>query len=204
MSVTSDNKTWFQRIEDMHPYETLLYLGMFGSGLIFLFLTVAFLFSGLDQLGGMNKIIPVSFLISTFLLVSSGYTATRIRIYFQEENAEKVIRALGITLLLGLLFTGLQITGWKELQTMGIDFQGIPSGSFLYVLSGIHVFHLLGAMIFAVILWAQLRNRKNDEVKRLILFTNPFEKMRLRLFTVYWQFMDGIWLILFLLFAVSL
>jgi cytochrome c oxidase subunit 3 len=59
-------------------------------------------------------------------------------------------------------------------------------------------------MIFAVILWAQLRNRKNDEVKRLILFTNPFEKMRLRLFTVYWQFMDGIWLILFLLFAVSL
>jgi cytochrome c oxidase subunit 3 len=177
---------------------------MFGSGLIFLFLTVAFLFSGLDQLGGMNKKIPVSFLISTFLLVSSGYTATRIRIYFQEENAEKVIQALGITLLLGLLFTALQITGWKELQTMGIDFQGIPSGSFLYVLSGIHVFHLLGAMIFAVILWAQLRNRKNDEVKRLILFTNPFEKMRLRLFTVYWQFMDGIWLILFLLFAVSL
>lgn len=204
MSVTSDNKTWFQRIEDMHPYETLLYLGMFGSGLIFLFLTVAFLFSGLDQLGGMNKKIPISFLISTFLLVSSGYTATRIRIYFQEENAEKVIRALGITLLLGLLFTGLQITGWKELQSMGIDFQGIPSGSFLYVLSGIHIFHLLGAMIFALILWAQLRNRKNDEVKRLILFTNPFEKMRLRLFTVYWQFMDGIWLILFLLFAVSL
>lgn len=204
MSVTSDNKTWFQRIEDMHPYETLLYLGMFGSGLIFLFLTVAFLFSGLDQLGGMNKKIPVSFLISTFLLVSSGYTATRIRIYFQEENAEKVIRTLGITLLLGLLFTGLQITGWKELESMGIDFQGIPSGSFLYVLSGIHVFHLLGAMIFALILWAQLRNRKNDEVKRLILFTNPFEKMRLRLFTVYWQFMDGIWLILFLLFAVSL
>jgi len=204
MSVTSDNKTWFQRIEDMHPYETLLYLGMFGSGLIFLFLTVAFLFSGLDQLGGMNKKIPVSFLISTFLLVSSGYTATRIRIYFQEENAEKVIRALGVTLLLGLLFTSLQITGWKELQSMGIDFQGIPSGSFLYVLSGIHVFHLLGAMIFAVILRAQLRNRKNDEVKRLILFTNPFEKMRLRLFTVYWQFMDGIWLILFLLFAVSL
>ncbi|MBY5951585.1 cytochrome c oxidase subunit 3 [Algoriphagus marincola] len=204
MSVTSDNKTWFQRIEDMHPYETLLYLGMFGSGLIFLFLTVAFLFSGLDQLGGMNKKIPVSFLISTFLLVSSGYTATRIRIYFQEENAEKVIRALGITLLLGLLFTGLQITGWKELESMGIDFQGIPSGSFLYVLSGIHIFHLLGAMIFALILWAQLRNRKNDEVKRLILFTNPFEKMRLRLFTVYWQFMDGIWLILFLLFAVSL
>ena len=51
MSVTSDNKTWFQRIEDMHPYETLLYLGMFGSGLIFLFLTVAFLFFRIGSIG---------------------------------------------------------------------------------------------------------------------------------------------------------
>ncbi|TFV95814.1 cytochrome C oxidase subunit III [Algoriphagus kandeliae] len=204
MNQTSQHKTWFQRIESMHPYETLLYLGMIGSGLIFLFLVAAFLFSGLDQLAGMNKKIPVSFLISTFLLVSSGYTATKMRLYYQEEKADKVSRALGTTLLLGIIFTALQVSGWMELQSMGIDFKGIPSGSFLYLLSGIHIFHLLGAMVFAAILWVQLRKRKHDEIQRLILFTNPFEKMRLRLFTVYWQFMDGIWLVLFLLFVISL
>ncbi|NVJ86494.1 MAG: cytochrome c oxidase subunit 3 [Algoriphagus sp.] len=204
MNQTSQQKTWFQRIESLHPYETLLYLGMIGSGLIFLFLVVAFLFSGLDQLSGLNKKIPVSFLISTFLLVSSGYTATKMRIFYQEENAEKVTRALGTTLLLGIIFTSLQVSGWMELQAMGIDFKGIPSGSFLYLLSGIHIFHLLGAMVFAMILWVQLRKRQNDQIQRLILFTNPFEKMRLRLFTVYWQFMDGIWLVLFLLFVISL
>jgi len=44
-----------QRLERMHPYETMLYLGMVGSGLIFLFLAVAFLFSGLNQLAGLNQ-----------------------------------------------------------------------------------------------------------------------------------------------------
>lgn len=197
------NQSWFQRIENLHPYETLLYLGMFGSGLIFLFLTVAFLFSGLDQLGGLNQKIPLSFLLSTFLLVISGYTATRMRIFYQEERTQKVVDSLRNTLLLGLVFTLLQVSGWIELEAMGISLQGIPSGSFLYVLTGIHIFHLVGAMIFAVILWVQLKKNQADEIKHLILLTNPFEKMRIRLFTVYWQFMDGIWLILFLLFVLS-
>lgn len=197
------NQTWFQQIENLHPYETLLYLGMFGSGLIFMFLTIAFLFSGLDQLSGLNQKMPISFLLSTFLLVISGYTATRMRIFYQEERTQKVIDSLRNTLLLGLVFTLLQISGWIELEAMGISLQGIPSGSFLYVLTGIHIFHLVGAMIFAVILWVQLKKNQADEIKHLILLTNPFEKMRIRLFTVYWQFMDGIWLILFLLFVLS-
>jgi cytochrome c oxidase subunit 3 len=33
--------------------------------------------------------------------------------------------------------------------------------------------------------------------------TNPYEKLRIRLFTIYWQFMDAVWLILFLLFVLS-
>ncbi|MAN87444.1 MAG: cytochrome C oxidase subunit III [Algoriphagus sp.] len=176
---------------------------MIGSGLIFLFMVAAFLFSGLDQLERMNQRIPILFMISTFLLVISGYTATRMRIFYQEERTEKVLQSLRNTLFLGLVFTSLQFTGWLELQAMGINFKGIPSGSFLYVLSGIHIFHLLGAMIFAVILWVQLQKNQEDSIKHLILLTNPYEKMRIRLFTVYWQFMDAIWLILFMLFVLS-
>jgi|TARA_R100000365_G_C2748650_1_gene80970 cytochrome c oxidase subunit 3 len=203
VSNVNEPKTWFQKLESLHPYETLLYLGMIGSGLIFLFMVAAFLFSGLDQLERMNQRIPISFMISTFLLVISGYTATRMRIFYQEERTEKVLQSLRNTLFLGLVFTSLQFTGWLELQAMGINFKGIPSGSFLYVLSGIHIFHLLGAMIFAVILWVQLQKNQEDSIKHLILLTNPYEKMRIRLFTVYWQFMDAIWLILFMLFVLS-
>ena len=58
-------------------------------------------------------------------------------------------------------------------------------------------------MVFAVILLLQLRKTQDDGIRRLVLITNPFEKMRIRLFTVYWHFMDAIWLVLFLLFVLS-
>ncbi|MFC5626566.1 cytochrome c oxidase subunit 3 [Algoriphagus winogradskyi] len=203
MRTSKQQLTLFQRIERLHPYETMLYLGMFGSGLIFLFLTFAFLVSSRNLLSGMNQTVPVAFVVSTFLLVLSGFSATSIRIAYQEENTEKLLSTLRNTVLLGSAFTILQVIGWFELKEKGIEFTGIPSGSFLYVLSGIHIFHLLGAMIFGLILYFQLEKSRTDEIKKLIIHTNPFEKMRVRLFTFYWHFMDGIWLILFLLFVLS-
>lgn len=203
MNRTKEPQTWFQRLENLHPYETLLYLGMLGSGLIFLFLVVAFISSGLNQLEGLNHRIPVAFLISTFMLILSGYTATKMRLHYQEENIPKLESSLRNTFMLGVIFTILQFAGWKELTDMGINFTGLPSGSFLYLLSGIHIFHLLGAMIFAIILLLQLRKTQEDGIRKLILVTNPFEKMRIKLFTVYWHFMDAIWLVLFFLFVLS-
>ncbi len=203
MNPEQTPKSWFQRLESLHPYEMMLYLAMFGSGLIFLFLVVAFLFSGLNQLEGLNRKIPVAFLMSTFLIILSGYTATKMRLYYQEENIPKLESSLRVTFWLGLAFTVLQLTGWKELSDMGINFTGLPSGSFLYLLSGIHIVHLLGAMVFALILLLKLRNTQSDGIQKLLLITNPYEKMRIRLFTVYWHFMDAVWLILFLLFVLS-
>lgn len=203
MNRQNSKQTWFQKLENFHPYETLLYLAMVSSGLIFLFLVVAFLYSGLNQLEGLNHRMPIAFLISTFMLVLSGYTATKMRLHYQEENIPKLESSLRNTFVLGVAFTILQFAGWKELAEMGINFTGIPSGSFLYLLSGIHIFHLLGAMVFALILLVQLRRTQEDGIRKLILVTNPYEKMRIRLFTVYWHFMDAIWLILFLLFVLS-
>jgi len=203
MRQAPSSKTWFQRIEKQHPYETLLYLAMLGSGIIFLFLSLSFLFSGREYLQGLNEQVPFAFLVSTFLLVLSGYTAVKMRLYYQEENIVKLNRALQATFTLGLLFMVFQVLGWKELTDKGINFTGIPSGSFLYVLSGIHVLHLLGAMTFAAILLVELRKTQQDVVRRLVWSTNPYEKLRIRLFTVYWQFMDAVWLILFLLFVIS-
>lgn len=203
MNPEETHKSWFQRVESLHPYEMMLYLAMFGSGLIFLFLVVAFLFSGLNQLEGLNHKMPVAFLISTFLIILSGYTATKMRLYFQEENISKLESSLRATFWLGITFTVLQFAGWKELTDMGINFTGIPSGSFLYLLSGIHIVHLVGAMVFALILLLKLRRTQSDGIQKLLLITNPYEKMRIRLFTVYWHFMDAVWLVLFLLFVLS-
>jgi len=196
-------KTWLQRLENLHPYAMLLYLGMVGSGIIFLFLALAFLFSGRQYLQGLNEQMPFAFSVSTFLLVLSGYTAVKMRLHYQEENSAKLYRSLQMTFGLGILFMVFQVLGWLELTNKGINFTGLPSGSFLYVLSGIHVIHLFGAMVFAVILLRELRKIEQDAIRKLVWTKNPFEKLRIRLFTVYWQFMDAIWLVLFLLFVLS-
>lgn len=195
--------TLLKRLEQLHPYEMLVYLGMVGSGLIFIFMAAAYLFTGLHQLAGFGRHLPFAFLMSTLLLVVSGFSVGKMKPYYREEKIHQLEGALRNTVMLGFGFTILQFAAWKELIDMGVKFTGIPSGSFLFVLSGIHIFHLLGAMIFGLLILFQLRKTQGDGVKKLILVTNPFEKMRIRLFVIYWRFMDLIWLALFLLFILS-
>ncbi|NHE57077.1 cytochrome c oxidase subunit 3 [Cyclobacterium plantarum] len=191
---------WFEKIENLHPYRTIMYLGMFGSGLIFLFLMTAFVLSQ-PEAGRYDQFaIPKSFIISSMVIIVSSFTSGRILPYFNSNNIEKTKIYLFVTLLLGLLFSTLQFTGWRELSGMGIDFRGLPSGSFLYLLSGIHLFHLAGALIYALVLLIHLKKSEKDPVSTLILLSNPYEEMKLGLFSVYWKFMDAVWLVLFILF----
>ena len=201
--MVKTKESLFQRIEKMHPYQTLMYLGMLGSGLIFLFMTAGFLASNTDLLQQNGYKIPRSFIIGTFVLLISGFTVSKLIVYFRDENIEKLRNYMAWTFVLGLVFTVFQFLGWKELKDMGVDFSGFPSGSFLYVLSGIHIFHLLGAMVFSLIMLFQYRQKSADEVQQLILLTNPYERMRIKLFMDYWHFMDLIWLVLFLIFVLT-
>lgn len=199
--MQKENKVhWFHKIENMHPYRTILYLGMFSSGLLFFFLTTAFVLSQPGSGVYDQFTIPKSFILSTLVILVSSYTSGKIIPGFLSEQPEQAKKYLLYTLLLGLVFSTSQFLGWTELSDMGIDFRGLPSGSFIYLLSGIHLFHLGGALIYALVLLVQIGKTEKDPVKSLILLTNPYEKMKLDLFSVYWKFMDAVWLILFLLF----
>lgn len=197
-------RNYLRKIEKLHPYQTIMYLGMFGSGLIFLFLALAFFFTQNPSLLELKELrMPYAFLLSSIVMVGSGFFVGRLIPYFEQENLLQLRKTLRLTLLLGFIFIGLQVIGWIELGNMGLHFTGIPYGSFLYVLTGIHIFHLLGALIYGVILMISYRRIKNDAIKTFLVMINPFEKMKLRLFTLYWYFMDGIWLVLFVLFFIS-
>ncbi|WP_114748408.1 cytochrome c oxidase subunit 3 [Pleomorphovibrio marinus] len=197
---SKEKEHWFTKIENLHPYQTLLYLGMFGSGLIFLFLLTAF-FSSQPSLSVSGSFkMPRAFILSSALLLISAFTASRIPFYYKSDEIKELRNSLIATFLLGLGFTGLQFFGWKELTEMGINFRGLASGSFLYVLSGIHILHLTGAMVFGLVMIVQVFKCQNDEVKTLFLLSNPYDKMKIELFTVYWKYMDIIWLILFFTF----
>ncbi len=194
-SKIKDN--WFQKLEKLHPYQTLVYLGMVGSGLIFLFLTLAFLYAIAGQNIHKALHMPFSFWVSTGLILSSSWVAQRITKYFKNDQMKYLEKTLWATFILGILFSIFQFLGWRALSQMGLNFTGIPSGSYLYILTGIHIFHLIGVMIYAIWLIFEVHKAAKDPVEDLILSTNPFIRMKYQLFVTYWHFIDAIWMVLF-------
>jgi len=200
---TKTEESWVSKVENLHPYQTLVYLGMIGSGIIFLFLTIAFLSSFFSQSPLKAYQFPWPFFLSTCVLFTSSVIANKLTNIYKKDHPKSLEKILWTIFGMGILFTGLQLWGWIELSHQGINFTGIPSGSYLYILTGIHIFHLLGVLIFLIVLLWEVHYTVLDPVKDLIFITNPFAKMKLKLFVTYWHFVDLIWLVLFLIFLLA-
>ena len=93
--------------------------------------------------------------------------------------------------LLGLAFAAGQLQAWRILTGRGLSLASNPHSSFFYVLSGLHVLHLCGGLVW----WAAAFHR----LRRLAF---PPGQDVLRLFATYWHFLAGLWLyLLYVLFV---
>jgi cytochrome c oxidase subunit 3 len=191
------------RLEKLHPHKTLLYLAIFGSTLVFLFMIISYTISHRDPSAFINFEFPKAFVVSLVLLLFSSYTMTRVLPAFAKDDLKTVRNSLGITLLLGVAFTISQYIGWSELYHSGIYLSGKASGAYLYVISGLHVLHLAAGLVFLTVIYTQMSAVSRDPVKMLILITNPYQKIKLEMLTAYWHFVDALWLILFFYFLFS-
>ncbi|OEK07098.1 cytochrome c oxidase subunit 3 [Roseivirga misakiensis] len=196
-------KEAFKRIESMHPHMVLLYVSMIGSAIIFLFTIVAFTVSRPADADFLTINFPKSFIISTFVLLLSSFTVSKVLPAYEKDDLDEVKKWLGFTLLLGFAFSLSQLTGWKELQSYNILFTGHRSGAYLYVISGLHVLHMAGVMIFAVVLLLECHKTSQDAVKHLMYSTNPYQKVKLKILTDFWHFADAVWIVLFFYFLFS-
>ncbi len=91
--------------------------------------------------------LPDLFYYSTVILVLSS-----ISMHFALNSAKKdqfnaLKTSISITFALGITFLIMQFYGWKQLVEMNVYFVGNPSGSFVYVLSGIHGLHLVSGLV---------------------------------------------------------
>lgn len=193
--------TTLEKIEKLHPHKMLLYLAIFGSSLIFAFMLIAFTASysspGPDQPG---FVMPKAFIFSTLVLLFSSYFVTQFTKLYENDEMKKLRNFLGITVMLGLIFTVSQYWGWHQLEKSGYGLTGMNSGAYLYVISGLHILHLVGGIFFMTFQFIRISGVANDPVKGLILVTNPYEKMKMQMLTTYWHFLDILWLGLFLYF----
>ena len=95
-----------------------------------------------------------------------------------------VTAALGFTFVLG------QILAWRNLAAQGVFLATNPSSSFFYVFTALHAVHLLGGMGGFYVL------------RKLVRSGGSAETSGLSAFSIYWHFMDMLWVYLLLLLAI--
>jgi len=134
--------------------------------------------------------IPDVFYFSTIIMLLSSFTLHLSYWAFKNHRKQLYKIALPVTLGLGIIFIVMQYQGWMELYNIGVLLDGNPSGSFFYLISGLHAAHVIGG-IFALSVATQ---------HALSLKFNPGEKRRRRFQIVlhYWHFVDFLWLYLFI------
>lgn len=96
------------------------------------------------------------------------------------------------TLALGLMFIMFQIQGWQAMHIIGINLDGNPSGSFVYLISGLHAAHVIGGIAILIVALLQAFSLKYS--------VTPKRLLRFQMTAQYWHFVDILWIYLFIFF----
>jgi cytochrome c oxidase subunit 3 len=148
--------------------------------------------------------IPRLLYVNTVILLASSFTLSRAcrdlgcltllispttkvakRLYSEGINWLRVTFALG-----GLFIVG-QVLAWRILVSQGMFLSTNPSSSFFYVFTAMHALHLLGGVggLFYII-------------RKLGKTNGTGRTTGLPAVALYWHFMDGLWVYLFVLLMV--
>jgi cytochrome c oxidase subunit 3 len=131
--------------------------------------------------------------LSTALIVISSITMEISRRSLKQQRDAGYGRWLIITVGLGLAFLAAQLLAWRQLVRQGAYMATNPYNSFFYLFTAAHGLHLLGgilALLYLLLRTIRRRGTVEGELRRLGAADAA---------TIYWHFMDGLWVVLFLL-----
>lgn len=190
MTVLVLNEEKEQQLREKKAVKSLLWVSLVSIFMLFAGLTSAYIVRQAEG-NWLAFELPQMFYYSTAVILMSSITMNWAMSSAKKDNAGNLKLALLLTLILGLAFVCLQISGWKDLVAQGIFFGGegsTASGSYLYVLSGVHLAHMIGGIIsLIVVLYKALKEKYNSQ--------NIFG---LQLCSIFWHFLDILWIYLFL------
>lgn len=99
--------------------------------------------------------------------------------------------------MLGITFMLLQVSGWLEMIDSGAFMGNQNSVALVYLLTGLHLLHILAGIVYLTLLFRKaVENR--TYVDSFVYSVNPPNRLRLKLMTRYWHFVDALWLIVFI------
>ncbi len=95
---------------------------------------------------------------------------------------------LWLTVLLGVVFFGIQVIGWGQLVKADAFLVNTNASiSFVYIFTGTHLVHIVAGL--ALLVFALIRNYRNaPQVKNLY---------NMQMSSIFWHFVDIIWIYLY-------
>jgi len=142
--------------------------------------------------------LPSFFLYSTFVVIASSIFMQLAFNFYKKMKINLALWSLLATFLLGTLFLVLQFKGWSQMTEGGIFLNGNPSGSFVYLISGLHFAHIVGGLVAMFVLMTKSAWRNRKPVKKLLDEINPDRHIGIKLMTTYWHFVGILWIYLYL------
>jgi cytochrome c oxidase subunit III len=187
-----------------HPTKIFLYLVLAGITMLFLAFSAAYLYSRFAGSDGVPPIqLPAIFLFNTLVLIGSSLALQRAKKYYLSDNTQGYQHALLITTLLTILFMVLQIVGWRQLFNQDMFIASSTLTSYIYVISAMHFIHVVAGLPFLVLFYIVARQRMKEPVSVLVYFSDPEKRLKLKLLSTYWHFLDGLWIYLVLFFLIN-
>jgi cytochrome c oxidase subunit III len=184
-----------------HPYSIMMYLVLAGLTMIFIGLSAAYLYTRVTT--GVEPIkLPWIFLGNTIILSASSWALKKAKSFYLADDTEGYQRALWATLLLTVLFMVLQYFGWQILMNENKEllFTNKTMRDYVYAISVVHFLHIIGGLPFFIIFLITAYIRMKEPVSVLVYFSDPLKQLRLRLLTMYWFFLDYLWIYLMVFF----
>lgn len=141
------------------------------------------------QTGAGEQLFSLPYVLTeTLLLLTSSFTCGLAVLSANQRNKQAVITWLLITLVLGAAFLGMELLEFSKLVNEGNGWQrsGFMSGFFTLVAT--HGLHISVGLLWLAFLLKKIYRHGIDR---------SIELKRLALFSLFWHFLDVIWIFIF-------
>ena len=184
--------TLIEQRNRLHPRKLMMWMAMASMFMVFAGLTSAFIL----QSGSAKWVIfklPIALWFSTVVIMASSYTMSKAVTFFKSREKQRYKTFVSFTLILGILFIALQLLGFADLYKQNITLQGSASNGFLFIISGLHIAHMVGAIIALVIVYLTAFRKK----------VKIYNSTSIEIMSLFWHFVDGLWIYLFIFFLLN-
>lgn len=185
----------------VHPQKFAMWLGIGAMTMSFAGLTSAFIVRK-AQGNWVNFPLPDIFWISTAIVAVSSLIVHLAYRAYKRQDFRQFNMMMFITILLGISFLFTQWTGWQQMTKMGILLDGNPSGSFVYIISALHLMHIIGGIVALTYFLSKtsLLQRKKQWVDNVLESIDNERMVGMDLVTTFWHFVGVLWIYLFFFF----